>query len=141
VDRILQGLLKLDFKDFVRVGSMKKIAKTILPYTTSAHSKNANVEIKELNEMLRDPDLTDDERENIRESIDRVSRGDKLESFFVIGVTCAACEFEVFDDITCGLLILDEASQMVYHFHLQLDRTIIASSYHAVFMRPSLVGW
>lgn len=112
VDRILQGLIKLDFKDFVRVGSVKKIAKSILPYTASAHSKSATGEIKELNEMLADSDLTDEERENIIESIARVSKGDKLESFFVIGVTCAACEFEVFDEISCSLLILDEASQM-----------------------------
>ena len=33
VDRVLQGLLKLDFHDFVRVGCLKKIARSVLPYT------------------------------------------------------------------------------------------------------------
>jgi hypothetical protein len=33
VDRVLLSLLKLDFNSFVRVGSLRKISKTILPFT------------------------------------------------------------------------------------------------------------
>ena len=33
VDRVLISLFKLDFKSFVRVGSLRKISKTILPFT------------------------------------------------------------------------------------------------------------
>jgi hypothetical protein len=33
VDRVLLSLLALGFQDFVRVGSVKKIAKPVLPYT------------------------------------------------------------------------------------------------------------
>jgi hypothetical protein len=36
VDRILQTLLKLGFDHFIRIGSMKKIAKNLLPYTAKA---------------------------------------------------------------------------------------------------------
>ena len=32
VDRILESLVKLDFKAFVRVGSLRKMAKLILPF-------------------------------------------------------------------------------------------------------------
>jgi hypothetical protein len=71
---------------------MKKIAKNILPYTTSAHSKNTTVELKELSEMLMDTGLLDQERGDIEESIKRVQKGDKLSSHFVIGV------FDLFDE-------------------------------------------
>jgi DNA helicase HerA-like ATPase len=45
VDRILQTLLKLGYDHFVRIGSMKKIAKNILPYTAKARlsSNEGNV--------------------------------------------------------------------------------------------------
>ncbi len=33
VDRVLISLFKLDFKSFVRVGSLRKISKIILPFT------------------------------------------------------------------------------------------------------------
>jgi hypothetical protein len=36
VDQILQTLLKLGFDHFIRIGSMKKIAKSLLPYTAKA---------------------------------------------------------------------------------------------------------
>ena len=36
VDRVLTGLLNLGFTEFVRVGSLKKIHKHILPFTAQA---------------------------------------------------------------------------------------------------------
>lgn len=76
---LLQGLLKLGFKDFTRVGSLKKISKKILPFT--AISKNANegkrrqlapnirfsqtlipLELRDLNSMLEDDSLTPSEK-------------------------------------------------------------------------------
>ena len=36
VDRILQTLLKLGYDHFIRIGSMKKIAKNLLPFTAKA---------------------------------------------------------------------------------------------------------
>jgi hypothetical protein len=40
VDRILLSLLELGFKNLVRVGNIKKIAKFILPYTAQLRSDN-----------------------------------------------------------------------------------------------------
>lgn len=40
VDRVLLSLLKLDFKSFVRVGSLRKISKSILPYTAQQIKSN-----------------------------------------------------------------------------------------------------
>ena len=48
----LQGLLELNFDEFVRVGSMKKIAKPILPYSVHAVG-SASTELRELQDMMR----------------------------------------------------------------------------------------
>ena len=60
VDRVLHGLLDLGFDDFVRVGSVKKIAKRILPYSVHA-SDHEDQELKELNDLLKS-EVTDQER-------------------------------------------------------------------------------
>jgi hypothetical protein len=36
VDRVLEGLLALDFKDFMRVGSLRKISKRVIDYAPQA---------------------------------------------------------------------------------------------------------
>ena len=41
VDRVLLGLLQLNFQGFVRIGSLRKIAKKILPFTLSSEDKEA----------------------------------------------------------------------------------------------------
>ncbi|KAI8056283.1 uncharacterized protein B0P05DRAFT_285529 [Gilbertella persicaria] len=40
VDRILQTLLKLGYDHFIRIGSMKKIAKNLLPFTAKARASS-----------------------------------------------------------------------------------------------------
>ena len=53
-------LLDLEFEDFVRVGSVKKIAKQVLPY--SVHTSGTdNQELRELQSMLKS-DLSAHER-------------------------------------------------------------------------------
>ncbi|RMX43744.1 hypothetical protein pdam_00023690 [Pocillopora damicornis] len=60
VDRILLGLLDLGFEEFVRVGSIRKIAKPVLPY--SVHSTGSDSqELKELQSLLK-TELTPSER-------------------------------------------------------------------------------
>lgn len=61
VDRILTTLLEMGFDDFVRVGSLKKIAKSILPFTCLY--KNESQGIKELQEMLDDDSMSEDDRD------------------------------------------------------------------------------
>ena len=60
VDRVLQSLLEFGFENFVRVGSLKKIAKPILPYSIHA-SENDDHELKELNDILKS-ELTNQEK-------------------------------------------------------------------------------
>jgi hypothetical protein len=61
VDRVLQSLLKLNFHDFVRVGCIKKIAKTVLPYTAQ-QLKSSNEDLKELNLLLKEGRLSETEQ-------------------------------------------------------------------------------
>ncbi|KND01510.1 hypothetical protein, variant [Spizellomyces punctatus DAOM BR117] len=111
VDRILLGLLNLGFTEFVRVGSLKKIAKLLLPFT--AQSKQED-DAKELRELL-DESLTESDRRAVRATIAKFKQNENqalLAKSFVVGVTCSATNFEIFDDFKSTILILDECSQM-----------------------------
>ena len=113
VDRILIGLLDHGFEGFVRVGSVKKITKRILPL--SIHSNGGdNQELSELEEMMRS-DLTPQEKMYVRKSIEQHKNGvnrKRLSSVMVVGVTTAACSFPLLDGLTFPVLLLDECSQM-----------------------------
>lgn len=57
---LLRRLLELGFEEFVRVGSIRKIAKPVLPY--SVHSTGSDSqELKELQSLLK-TELTPSER-------------------------------------------------------------------------------
>ncbi|XP_074607427.1 uncharacterized protein LOC141860282 isoform X4 [Acropora palmata] len=113
VDRILLSLLEMGFEEFVRVGSIRKIAKPVLPY--SVHSTGSdNQELKELQALLKG-DLTPTERTHVRKSIERHKMGEnkkKLSLVRVVGVTCAATSFPHLDKLKFPVLLLDECSQM-----------------------------
>jgi hypothetical protein len=115
VDRILQGLIKEGFDSLVRVGSQKKIAKSILPYTISS-DKSQNDVIKDLKSMLKE-ELEDDELEGVKKALEEIKSGvadkrkDSIKDVRVVGVTCAATAFQVLQGNKFPILILDESSQ------------------------------
>ncbi|XP_048590276.1 uncharacterized protein LOC116608366 isoform X2 [Nematostella vectensis] len=113
VDRILIGLLDLGYDEFVRVGSVRKIAKSVLPY--SVHSAGSDTqELKELQAMLKG-DVSPTERTLIRKSIEKQKLGinkKRLVEAQVVGVTCAACVFPCMEKMKFPILLLDECSQM-----------------------------
>ncbi|XP_078222802.1 5'-3' DNA helicase ZGRF1 isoform X16 [Callithrix jacchus] len=74
VDRVLLGLLSLGFENFVRVGSVRKIAKPILPYSLHAGSENESEQLKELHALMKE-DLTPTERVYVRKSIEQHKLG------------------------------------------------------------------
>ncbi|KAH0500830.1 Protein ZGRF1 [Microtus ochrogaster] len=74
VDRVLLGLLSLGFEKFVRVGSVRKIAKPILPYSLHAGSENENEQLKELHALMKE-ELTAIERVYVRKSIEQHKLG------------------------------------------------------------------
>ncbi|KAM8764493.1 5'-3' DNA helicase ZGRF1-like [Rhynchonycteris naso] len=114
VDRVLLGLLSLGFEKFVRVGSVRKIAKPVLPYSLHAGSENANEQLKELHALMKE-DLTPTERVCVRKSIEQHTLGTNkalLRQVRVVGVTCAACPFPCMDGLQFPVVVLDESSQM-----------------------------
>ncbi|KAL4679743.1 hypothetical protein H8959_009393 [Pygathrix nigripes] len=74
VDRVLLGLLSLGFENFIRVGSVRKIAKPILPYSLHAGSGNESEQLKELHTLMKE-DLTPTERVYVRKSIEQHKLG------------------------------------------------------------------
>ncbi|OWK55275.1 Protein ZGRF1 [Lonchura striata] len=114
VDRILLGLLDLGFEDFIRVGSIRKITKAILPHSLHAGSGNENEQLKELLALLKE-DLTPAEKLYVRKSIEQHKLGTNktiLQQVKVVGVTCAACPFPCLNALRFPVVMLDECSQM-----------------------------
>ncbi|XP_052537969.1 protein ZGRF1 [Tympanuchus pallidicinctus] len=114
VDRILLCLLDLGFEDFIRVGSIRKIAKAILPRSLHAGSGNENEQLKELLALMKE-DLAPAEKMYVRKSIERHKLGtnkNALQQVKVVGVTCAACPFPCLDTLQFPVVVLDECSQM-----------------------------
>ncbi|XP_071411525.1 5'-3' DNA helicase ZGRF1 [Pithys albifrons albifrons] len=114
VDRILLGLLDLGFEDFIRVGSIRKITKAILPHSLHAGSGNDNEQLKELLALLKE-DLTPAEKIYVRKSIEQHKLGTNktiLQQVKVVGVTCAACPFPCLNALRFPVVMLDECSQM-----------------------------
>ncbi|NXS52288.1 ZGRF1 protein, partial [Brachypteracias leptosomus] len=114
VDRILLGLLDLGFEDFIRVGSIRKITKAILPHSLHAGSGNENEQLKELLALMKE-DLTPAEKMYVRRSIEQHRLGTNktaLQQVKVVGVTCAACPFPCLSALKFPVVMLDECSQM-----------------------------
>ncbi|NWR68790.1 ZGRF1 protein, partial [Centropus unirufus] len=114
VDRILLGLLDLGFEDFIRVGSVRKITKAILPHSLHTGSGNENEQLKELLALMKE-DLTPLEKMYIRKSIEQHKLGTNktiLQQVKVVGVTCAACPFPCLNTLRFPVVMLDECSQM-----------------------------
>eukprot|EP00070_Physeter_catodon_P016477 XP_023975126.1 protein ZGRF1 isoform X1 [Physeter catodon] len=111
---LLTILLSLGFEKFVRVGSVRKIAKPVLPYSLHAGSENENEQLKELHALMKE-DLTPVERVCVRKSIEQHKLGTNktlLKQVRVVGVTCAACPFPCMNDLKFPVAVLDECSQI-----------------------------
>ncbi|KAG9480231.1 hypothetical protein GDO78_011972 [Eleutherodactylus coqui] len=114
VDRVLLGLLDLGFDQFIRVGSIRKIAKPILPHSLHAGSENESEQLKELQALLKE-DLTPGEKAYVRKSIELHKLGTNktlLGQVRVVGATCAACPFPCLRNLKFPVVILDECSQI-----------------------------
>ncbi|XP_075785856.1 5'-3' DNA helicase ZGRF1 isoform X2 [Pelodiscus sinensis] len=114
VDRVLLGLLDLGFEDFIRVGSVRKIAKRVLPYSLHAGSGSESEELKELLALMK-KDLTPAEKIYVRKSIEHHKLGTNkaiLRQVKVVGATCAACPFPCMNNLKFPVVVLDECSQM-----------------------------
>jgi hypothetical protein len=169
VDRILEGLVEMDFHDFLRIGSQRKIRKRILPYTISTEKSQKELK-KEYKEMLKEP-MTDIEQKGVKQALDELENGifekrkATIKNVKVVGTTCAATVFPVLNDSKFTILILDESSQCIEPLALlplrfgcermiacgdplQLDPTLSGNSIDpkntlekTVFLRLSKIGY
>src|SRR5262249_14554386 len=104
---ILLGLLDMGFTDFIRVGSLRKIAKQVLGQSLHRESRTNKFKgdededrfaVEDLRRMLAEAQ-NEAERASIQAALDDTIRGgmkqraERLRSVFVVGATCAAASF------------------------------------------------
>ncbi|KAG0260317.1 hypothetical protein BG011_001965 [Mortierella polycephala] len=112
VDRILTALLDLNYTKFVRVGSLKKVARRVLPYTAQSTSNRTGEDIKELQSILEDDSLSIKERHYVKDAMKRFQKQenrDIVQGANVVGATCIASTFAVLDNASFPIVIQDEA--------------------------------
>lgn len=132
VDNVLTNLLDYDFHNFTRVGSVKKIRRSILPFVTGHGNDDS---ISELQTIIRDtnpnsryksneidPTVYDHrlsaeaEKKAIQEALrnaenERNQKTSKIDTCRIVGSTCAACSFSVMAGRIFPIVLLDECSQ------------------------------
>uniref|UniRef100_A0A8C4X9E6 GRF-type domain-containing protein n=1 Tax=Erpetoichthys calabaricus TaxID=27687 RepID=A0A8C4X9E6_ERPCA len=112
VDRVLLSLLDLGFDKFIRVGSVRKIAKRVLPH--SLHAGSESEQLRELQSLLK-MNLSSVEKIYVRKSIEQHKLGRNkalLREVQVVGATCAACPFPCMNNLLFPVVLLDECSQI-----------------------------
>jgi AAA domain len=120
VDNVLLALQRAGYQDFARVGSVKKIAKSILPVAAHAAGPETTRAIADMKFMMAASGrnaVSGAEREAVADAISKLeskkNRSEELMSRRVIGVTCAATAVAVLEHRRFAVVLLDEASQMV----------------------------
>ncbi|KAG2466783.1 ZGRF1 protein, partial [Polypterus senegalus] len=106
------SLLDLGFDKFIRVGSVRKIAKRVLPY--SLHAGSESEQLRELQSLLK-MNLSSVEKIYVRKSIEQHKLGRNkalLREVQVVGATCAACPFPCMNNLLFPVVLLDECSQI-----------------------------
>ncbi|KAI8375244.1 hypothetical protein EDC96DRAFT_541205, partial [Choanephora cucurbitarum] len=108
VDRILQTLLRLGYDQFIRIGSIKKIAKNLLPYTAKARA-TSNEELKELEAMLEDTQNSEEDQDHIATAIQHFRKADNtlqtVQAAQVVGTTFMSSSFDVFEHLQFPLCL------------------------------------
>jgi hypothetical protein len=126
VDNVLAGLLDHGFEDFARVGSLKAIARRLVPYVATgggAHGKeNGDADaIKDLREILKEP-MSAGDRATVQQTLDEMQSGRRggradISAVNVIGVTCLSAHSPVLDAVAAdgrpSIVLMDECSQML----------------------------
>ncbi|KAJ2620180.1 hypothetical protein H4R22_005330, partial [Coemansia sp. RSA 1290] len=88
VDNMLAALLNQEYDEFARVGSLRRVAKRILPYVHRSAASAAD-DIRELEQMLEAAEEGSDEQGAIGTALQRLRQpGDAQREAFVVGTTC-----------------------------------------------------
>ena len=115
VDRVLTDLLARGFTSFLRVGSRRRIAKELFPFTLHCLASDED-DARDLRDMLARAQSPDDAR-CIQQELDAVRAGqlrrrrELLGTVRVVGATCTACTFDVLARRRFRVVVMDECSQ------------------------------
>jgi len=117
VDRVLTALLAAGFRDFIRVGSVRKIDAGILPYSLHVKTGKGKTQVKELEAMLTEA-TSSRSRAILKQEIAALTSGKLvmrralLKKCSVVGVTCTSSCNEELQGMNFTVVVLDECSQM-----------------------------
>lgn len=117
VDRVCIGLMESSLDTFLRVGPVRKIHHSLLPYSLHASdSKSHSSALSELKDMAKK--ATGEVLEKLKIEIAAIEKGAdrKRKKLFktcpIVGATCVSTALEILQDQTFDILLLDEASQL-----------------------------
>jgi hypothetical protein len=125
VDNVLSNLRRRGFDRFCRYGSVKKIAKPILPFTLNSDSSTESLsrleaEFKEIRASLvamsdggPSQDIADCDRAIANCQAKAALVRQELANAFLVGTTCVATSLPALQGKRFSIVLLDEASQMV----------------------------
>lgn len=115
VDRVLTDLFQRGFTSFLRVGSRRRIAKELFPFTLHCLASDED-DIRDMRDMLARAQSPEDAH-CIQQEIDAVRAGqirkrrELLNTVRVVGATCTACTFDVLARRRFRVVVMDECSQ------------------------------
>jgi hypothetical protein len=111
VDNVLTNLHGFEFPHFARVGSVRKIRRSLLPFVSGHGSDEA---IAELSSIAVEANRTEQPavQEALRNARTELGGGPaRIDAARIVGVTCAATAFPVFARRRFTFVLLDECSQ------------------------------
>ncbi|KAJ2414352.1 hypothetical protein GGF47_005732, partial [Coemansia sp. RSA 2524] len=113
VDNMLSALVKQGYERFLRVGSLRRVAKSILPYVYRSSASAAD-DIRELETMLKTADPA--EQDSITVALQKMRQQGQqgaLTDTFVVGTTCLSAAAATLRSTQFPVVVLDEACQIV----------------------------
>ncbi|KAJ2129137.1 hypothetical protein IW136_005921, partial [Coemansia sp. RSA 678] len=113
VDNMLSALVKQGYERFLRVGSLRRVAKSILPYVYRSSASAAD-DIRELETMLKAADPA--EQDSITVALQKMRQQGQqgaLTDAFVVGTTCLSAAAATLRGTQFPVVVLDEACQIV----------------------------
>eukprot|EP00835_Amoeboradix_gromovi_P001524 NODE_71_length_23666_cov_0.239403.p1 type:complete len:920 gc:universal NODE_71_length_23666_cov_0.239403:23160-20401(-) len=111
VDRVLLILIKLGFTDFVRVGSITKIHRDVLPYSVSSNKDDC----QKANKLAAEMANSEQELELLNDLYKTMIEKDALSCILnskVVATTCHSTTLNCLKSVDFPVVFLDESSQM-----------------------------
>lgn len=116
LDRVMKGLLESGYTDFLRLGSLQRMCRSLLPYSLHVGEDNRDA-TAQLKDMLKSSTSVADtlaikaELECLQRGAER-QRRQRLGTAGVVGVTCCSALLPTLAGQIFDVVVLDEVSQL-----------------------------